>query len=211
MLKYELREKIELSDSPLFTFITPTYSRRQRVLKRCIRSVLKQRTNDWEHLICNESHRRRTRLAVEGFQDPRIQYFTIHTRRSWGHPQRDYLLTQSKGQWMVFLDDDNIVFPTFTEEVTPQLTDDCDLLIIKILHSYYKRRPFPKPSWWERPETVGIYRIDSLNMIVRGSIARKIQWKERGRGGDGRFGKRLVEYIGKDRVKYLDKVLARHL
>jgi hypothetical protein len=148
---------------------------------------------------------------VESFKDPRIQYFTINDQRTWGHPQRDYLLKQSKGEWIVFLDDDNIIYPTFTKELMGKFNDKYDLFIIKILHSYYKRKPFPKKEWWGQPETIGVYKIDSLNMIVRGSVARKIGWTERNRLGDGRFGKRLVKYIGYERVQYVDKVLARHL
>ena len=197
---------------PLFTFITPTFGYRRRFLKRCIRSVMNQQTLDWEHLICNENEVPRTARFIEKITEKRINYYEIREKKgTLGHPQRDFLIKQSKGEWIAFLDDDNIILPYYTKCLENYLSDKFDLIIIKIKHSYYKMRPFPNHRDWGNPKSMRVGHIDSLNMVVRGVVAREIGWIERRRYGDDRFGARLAKFLDYQRILYVNKVLGLHL
>ena len=120
------------------------------------------------------------------------------------------MIRQARGEWLHFLDDDNIIYDNFLERLNDEFDVQHDLIIIKILHSYMGMKPFPKHRWGN-PKALRVMGVDSLNIIVRNAVAKAIGWKDIGRvGGDGYFASRVVSAIGGNRVKYVNEVLAKH-
>jgi hypothetical protein len=121
------------------------------------------------------------------------------------------MIQEATGEWLHFLDDDNVIYKTFMQELNNELNTKHDLIIIKILHSYFGMKPFPRKNSWERVASLGYNAIDALNLVVRAAVAKTVGWKDTGpSGADGHFAANVAKAVGKDKVKYIDKVLAEH-
>jgi hypothetical protein len=205
---------LRLQRQPDISFLTPTYKleHRKKSLKQCIESVRQQTALTWEHWICTQHYHEATEKFVEGFRDPRIKYtFTARKGKS-GNNQRCHMVQNAKGLWFHFLDDDNLLYKNFSNVLGKEIENtDKGLIIIRILHSYFRMRPFPTDRTWGRPQTLRYNGVDALNIVVRADVARNVGWRDTGSvGGDGDFAKRVVKKIGGKKVKYIKQVLAEH-
>ena len=101
----------------LISIITPCYNS-ERTIKQTIESVLAQTYPHWEMLIVDDCS---TDLSAEIIRtyvnhDSRIKYFkTDHPSCSPSHP-RNIGLEQAQGEFVAFLDSDDIWFPMKLEE-----------------------------------------------------------------------------------------------
>jgi hypothetical protein len=205
---------LRLPHKPDISFLTPTHKFQQRegALAQCVRSVRNQKALLWEHLICTQHYHEKTEKFVESYQDPRIKYVFTDKKGKSGNNQRRYMIQEASGHWLHFLDDDNIIYKEFSNVLSKELNNtQKKLVIIRILHSYFRMQPFPKDRTWGRPKTLRYNGVDALNIVVRGDVAKMVGWRDVGKiGGDGDFAKRVVGKIGGDNVKYVKQVLAEH-
>ncbi len=102
-------------ENPLFTIITPTSSRPE-LLKRAISSTILQSYTNFEHLIIDDANDPATDLIIAEFNDPRVKLFTHDTPKgaSGGYNTG---IENSKGEFILFLDDD--------DEYLPQMLERC--------------------------------------------------------------------------------------
>jgi glycosyltransferase involved in cell wall biosynthesis len=101
---------------PVFSIITPTY-KRPALLCRNIRSVINQTFPDYEHIIVDDDDNiGETGKAVSQFNDSRIRF--LKNERSKG-PAGAYNtgIINSKGRFLLFLDDDDEYYPEFLERM----------------------------------------------------------------------------------------------
>ena len=95
----------------MITVITPTY-KRHRYLKNAIESVLTQTYTDFEYIIVDDNpadseERRLTEKVVRSFSDPRINYIQ-NEKNLGGAGSRNVGIFQAKGEFIAFLDDDDM-------------------------------------------------------------------------------------------------------
>jgi len=94
---------------PLVSIIIPTYNRSQ-YLKRAINSVLNQTYDNIELIIVDDNSNDDTMFIIKNFKDKRIRY--IKNLRNMGSSfSRNEGLAISKGEYINFLDDDDILLP----------------------------------------------------------------------------------------------------
>lgn len=79
-------------------------------LRESIRSVLDQTFKDFELLIIDDRSIDNTRDVVASFQDERIKYI-LNNRSRGGAGARNAGIFMAKGEWVAFLDDDDIWLP----------------------------------------------------------------------------------------------------
>ena len=94
--------------------IIPTYNREDTIL-RAIDSVLDQTVEPHEILVCDDGSTDGTETLVKRMKDKRIRWISgKHT----GLPAvpRNKGITESKGEWLAFLDSDDWWFPTKLEK-----------------------------------------------------------------------------------------------
>jgi len=97
----------------LYTIIIPTYNR-QDLLKECIASVQAQTYSNWECIIVDDGSTDGTKLWLEAIQDVRISLIrTEHKDRS---AARNKGFEVSKGDFIQFVDDDDIITETYLED-----------------------------------------------------------------------------------------------
>lgn len=104
------------------TIITPTYKRDERILRRCIESVLGQSYKDVEHIIISDTSNAEEHVEhliadiKKNNPDYSVKYFYNILRddigNTWGAIARNIGIENASkdSKYIMFLDDDNILF-----------------------------------------------------------------------------------------------------
>src|SRR5438128_160825 len=110
---------------PLVSIIMPTYNA-GRFIGRAIQSVLEQTYPNWELIIVDDASSDETTSVVQSFKDSRIRY---HKAERIGHPAgvRNTGLRMAQGEFIAFLDSDDLYFPESLEKLARPLLQNQDL------------------------------------------------------------------------------------
>ena len=100
---------------PVFSIITPT-SRRPFLLRRTILSVINQSYSNYEHIIVDDANDPDTERLVNEFGDERIVFYR-HMSPKGAAGGYNSGINISKGQYILFLDDDDEYLPSFLEKM----------------------------------------------------------------------------------------------
>lgn len=111
----------------MITVITPTYNR-DEYLSTAVDSVLNQSYTDWELLVIDdnkpESESRKTTAEVMSkYTDPRIHYIQ-NEKNMGGAAARNVGIFQAKGDYIAFLDDDDMYLPDRLEVQCKQMVEN---------------------------------------------------------------------------------------
>ena len=101
-----------LTRAPLVSIIMPSWNR-AFTIGEAIQSVLEQSYQNWELIICDDASEDRTADVVGGFRDPRIRYMKF--LKSNGAGARNKGLAHARGDYIAYLDSDNIWHPLFLD------------------------------------------------------------------------------------------------
>ena len=93
----------------LVSVIIPTYNRAS-LLSRAIQSVLQQRYGNFELIIVDDSSTDNTKDVVLDLKDERIIYIR-HDKNKGGSAARNSGIRLSRGEYIAFLDDDDVWLP----------------------------------------------------------------------------------------------------
>lgn len=169
----------------LVSVIIPTYNR-HAMLREAVQSVQRQTVSDWEVIVVSDGADPLVEDLVASFQDPRITY--LHTRRSatFGNHQRNIGILAARGQYFLFLDDDNWLEPHALEMMRSGFSEpDIRYVIAPIFYSglgldhqskVVNEIWFPLPPF--REAAVHNHGVDSLNfMLTREALYRGGPWK----------------------------------
>lgn len=89
--------------------VIPSHNRRH-LLRRCLATVLAQENVDVEVLVCDDGSTDGTADAVAAIADPRLR--VVRRERPHGvSAARNLGIAESSGQWVAFLDDDDLWAP----------------------------------------------------------------------------------------------------
>ncbi|MBF0486005.1 MAG: glycosyltransferase family 2 protein [Candidatus Omnitrophica bacterium] len=104
--------------APSVSVIMPTF-RRPELLNMAVTSVLAQTFTDFELCVIDDDPEASARLAMEKFHDRRISYSL--NRGEGAAAARNTGLARARGQFIAFLDDDDVWKPDFLEKMTQAL------------------------------------------------------------------------------------------
>ncbi len=98
----------------MITIITPTYKRAE-YLSTAVDSVLAQTVTDWELLVIDDNipdseARKATTAVMSRYTDPRVHYIK-NEKNMGGAAARNVGISQAKGEYIAFLDDDDKYLP----------------------------------------------------------------------------------------------------
>lgn len=102
--------------TPLVSCIIPTYNRPE-VVQRALRSALNQTYENKEIIVVNDGST--VKYAVGG---KNVRYFKPWLKNKGGSAARNYGLTQAKGEYVVFIDDDNELHDDFLTQTVPAMS-----------------------------------------------------------------------------------------
>lgn len=94
--------------NPFFSIVMPIYNR-ERLVERAIQSVLDQTFQSFEVIVVDDGSTDGTRNAVAKFRDERIRYF--YKQNEERSIARNYGIERAAGQYVNFLDSDDIFYP----------------------------------------------------------------------------------------------------
>lgn len=110
-----MNPSLDKDSKPTFSIITPTY-RRAELLRRNIRSLQGQTFSDYEHIIVDDACDSATSDLIRDINDPRIIYLS-HPVQSGAAASYNTGIKNSKGDFILFLDDDDEYMPGLLEKV----------------------------------------------------------------------------------------------
>ena len=93
----------------LVSIIMPSWNT-GRFIAESIQSVLEQTYANWELLIVDDCSSDNTETIVKSFKDSRVKYFR-NTKNSGAALTRNRALREAKGEWVAFLDSDDLWYP----------------------------------------------------------------------------------------------------
>ena len=132
---------------PKVTVLTPTYNRPD-YLVHTIGSVVNQTLTDWEMLVINDGGEDVGGL-VSSFDDPRIHYYD-RTRNRGKASCLNFALRRARGEYIAYIDDDDLWYPHHLETLSRQLDDNpdkgaaySDLYAVQFVRSDINAERFP--------------------------------------------------------------------
>lgn len=163
-----IRNKVYLKGK--VTIITPTM-KRISLLREAIKSVQDQSYENWEQIIVSDGFEEDVKKMVENLKDPRVTYHFTYPLHTMGNYQRNYALKFATGEFILYLDDDNILFRDCLKKmITGFHNEEIGYVLAPIL--YGKNKLYPK-----YPFELG--KIDLLNYMVRRRLIEKANGQDR--------------------------------
>ncbi len=113
---------------PLVSIIMPTYNYAQ-FIGDAIRSVTNQTYKNWELIVIDNYSEDNTEEIVNSFNDSRIKYIKFRNNGIIG-ASRNLGIKESIGEWVAFLDSDDVWHPLKLEKVNQVIIVDSDAILI---------------------------------------------------------------------------------
>lgn len=105
----------------LVSVIMPSWNT-ERFIAQSIESVIRQTYENWELVIVDDCSTDNTEEVVKGFKDPRIKYFR-NEKNSGAALTRNRALREAQGEWVAFLDSDDLWAPEKLEKMLGFMTE----------------------------------------------------------------------------------------
>jgi glycosyltransferase involved in cell wall biosynthesis len=169
--------------------ITPTIHRDIATVERCVASVRSQLYQEWEHIVCSDGENEQEVSALcHGIREGRLLYYwSPEPQGHYGAGIRQRMHRYAKGDYLMYLDDDNIIFPDYMTKMVKALDDNpnAGFAVCHIVHM----GPLPS-SMGDPPKIVTgspprLQNIDTLQVMVRAEVAKKHGWILDGYMSDG--------------------------
>ena len=126
------------TSSPAVTIVTPTKNRRA-LLAEAIASVRAQTLSDWEHLVIDDGSDDGTveMVAEIAAVDPRIRFLRREGERAGANVCRNLGIREARGEFLVFLDSDDLLTPGCLEGRVEVMRRNLDLGFAVFLTGFF--------------------------------------------------------------------------
>lgn len=159
---------------PKISIIIPTYNTPENFLIECIESVLNQTYQNWELCVVDDaSEQRRIKEIIKNYSRKDIKIkFRFLTKRQHISLASNQALKLATGEYVGFLDHDDVLFPNALFEVVKAINEYPDVIFIYSDEDKLDRDgithidPFFKPDW--SPDY-----IRSINYIAHFTVIKK--------------------------------------
>jgi glycosyltransferase involved in cell wall biosynthesis len=128
--------------SPVVSVITPTKNR-LRLLSEAIDSVQRQTFNAWEHIVVDDGSEDGTaeEVSQRAAADPRIRYVKRTCEKSGANVCRNIGITVSSGEFIVFLDSDDLLAPSCLAHRVELMQRNLDLDFAAFQSAAFEKSP----------------------------------------------------------------------
>lgn len=122
------QDPVSLNDhQPKVSIIVPTYNRSDYIIEM-IESVVSQTYQNWELIIVDDGSTDDTKSIISPYISEKIRYFELeHIGRSYA---RNYGIKQSTGEFISYLDSDDVFLNTKTEKQVNWLLNHPDYAMV---------------------------------------------------------------------------------
>lgn len=181
----------------MISILTPTFNRAPHIVKRCLYSVRSQINTQWEQLVCSDGvcEPEIQDMMKKDFDSRQIYSFSDRKLGHYGAGVRDYLMKYCRGKYICCLDDDNILFPDYLQEMSKALdaNPDAGFAISRTLYLGELARHIgvaPKILTGIPPV---LQNIDTIQVMVRKEVMLESGWILEGYLSDGYTYQKLGE------------------
>lgn len=116
-------------EKPFFSLIIPTYNR-EKLVVNAINSGLAQTYKNIEIIVVDNDSADNTKEVVESIPDERVSFYRkVNKERG---ASRNYGVMQAKGQYVTFLDSDDIIYPNHFEEALKLIEKNPDCPVFNL-------------------------------------------------------------------------------
>lgn len=105
-----------MDKSPLFSIATPVFNT-GRYLRECLDSVRDQTFADWEVVSVDDGSTDDSGAILDEFAAADGRFRAIHQSNSGAGPARNAALEAASGEWLLFLDGDDVLHPRALERI----------------------------------------------------------------------------------------------
>lgn len=171
-------ERVDTGE-PLFTIITPACNTKPQWFGEAALSILNQSLPDWEWCVVDDgSTNPETRRLLERLQQVSLRLRIIFADKAGISAANNRALDVARGEFVCFLDHDDLLHPHALEAYAEKFEDDYDVIYSdedKVEDVTRARvEPFYKPDW--SPEYLrGVMYIGHL-LCVRHELARRVRF-----------------------------------
>lgn len=163
----------------LVSILTPTWNCTYLPgFKRSLRSVDAQTYPHWEHIVMSDGEHESAAAEVCANVSNRKYLVASKHHANWGNGVRQELLNHANGEYLCFLDDDDIVFPSYLARMVQALTTNpeaafsvCLMLSFGGAHQRGESKP------WIAPGLLQPGYIGTPQVVVRSEAMRAIGWR----------------------------------
>jgi glycosyltransferase involved in cell wall biosynthesis len=185
---------------PQFSVVIPAYNREDSILA-AIESVRAQEVTDWEIIVVDDGSTDQTATRVESLAEDRIRL--IKQKNRGGSAARNAGIDAARGQFIAFLDSDDVWLPHHLSQALPLLTQEeacCTYARIEVDRGDGVTFHKPPRALGEN-EHISDYLlcdrgfVPTSSLIVPAGIAQKVRFDEElPYGQDTDFALRLWSY-----------------
>lgn len=151
--------------------IIPVYNSEQH-LKRCLDSVLAQRFTDFELLLIDDGSTDSSFEICQSYAQNDNRIRIIQKQNGGPGAARNLGISESKGEWIVFIDSDDWVDPNHLESLTDDIEEGIDL----VMHGRYGGKQYLK--YKNKIEVIDSkdnqILFNELNLTPNGQICSKL-------------------------------------
>ena len=202
--------------TPKVSVIMPVYNTRQDWLDLAIGSILRQTFRDFELIIINNGSDEATQRQLSSYKDPRIVLLRLE-KNLQAAVARNEGLKVARGEYIAFMDSDDISLPQRFEKQVEYLESHPDLGLVATRVSDAVH-PWKVERWGERnhPRQIECDLLLAGNVLcissvmVRREILRRDGIEFRGDCFPAEDYKMWVELVGKAKMVRLNEILARY-
>jgi len=161
--------------------IIPTFNR-SALLQDALKSVLGQTFQDFEVIVVDNSSKDNTGEVVRSFHDPRIKLFEIDNEGVIAR-SRNYGLKEAKGEFIAFLDDDDMWLPEKLEAQLNYLKEHPEYSAVYsntwiVADNDSKRRLYLKPEGFRKGDIFSDLLkeniIPQLTLLIRREVFERV-------------------------------------
>jgi len=212
-LKKEIFEIKQLKYTPFFSIIIPVYNTNPKYLKYAIDSALNQKYENFEICISDDASTNNETLKLLKKYENNKRIKIIYRKKN-GHisENTNTALSLASGEYLVFLDNDDMLSPYALYEVAYALNQNPNLKLIysdedKIDKSNKRFDPYFKSDW--NPDL--FYSQNYINhlTVIKKEIVDKIGGFRKGYEGSQDYDLllRSLKYISSDEIHHIPKIL----
>lgn len=212
---------LESTTQAMITIITPTYGRHADVLKRCMDCVDGQTYTHWRHIVIVDDEYVQPHVTQDTVshytQNGKREFVSLgkHTN-NYGNTPRRHGIYSSQTKYIMFMDDDNVIFPNYLQVMIEHLElhedaqpSDFLMAVCKIIHmGPLPEKLCPPPKILDGRPPV-LQNIDTLQVVVTSDLAKKCGWLDQGYLADG-YTIELYSHHA-NHIVYVDEILAVHM
>lgn len=161
------------------------FSRQIINLKEIVHSIKFIKTIDTELIIVSDDNRLEELTNWSSNEKSDIKIYTTSEETIYGNNYRNIGATKASGDWIYFLDDDNIIHPNF-DDLLNTIEEDNEVVFFSQI--------FPNQRIRLIPSNIDVGGIDTAMFMVKKSVMDNHKWQEDAYIADGLLAKELVDY-----------------